>query len=89
MKKHEDYIFPKHNKKLSTEITKLPEDDFSFTENTSVETASSVDWEDKFKKLKAMIMPLLNNLSKDPHKDIHWPDRDKKIQEFKKKIQEL
>ena len=34
-----------------------------------------------------MIMPLLNNLMKNPEKDtILWPNRDKKIKEFVKKM---
>ncbi len=37
-----------------------------------------------------MIIPLLNNLAKDPDKEyIHWPNRTKKIEEFRKKIDKL
>ena len=37
-----------------------------------------------------MIMPLLNNLKKNPDKPyIVWPDREKKIDEFIKKLQNV
>lgn len=37
-----------------------------------------------------MIMPLLNNLKKNPDKpNIVWPDREKKIDEFIKKLQNV
>lgn len=42
-----------------------------------------------FNSLKELIMPLLLNLQKDPHKDIHWPNRDQKIGEIIKKIEFL
>lgn len=35
------------------------------------------------------ITPLLENLAKDPSKDIHWPDRDTKIKDFLKRIDEI
>ena len=37
-----------------------------------------------------MIMPLLNNLKKNPDKpNIVWPDREKKIDEFIKKLDDV
>ena len=37
-----------------------------------------------------MIMPLLNNLKKNPDKpNIVWPDRQKKIDEFIKKLDDV
>ena len=71
---------------MKNRITEIPETDFGFSFREPEET---IDYETKFNKLKEMIMPLLNNLKKNPEKDIHWPDRDKKIEEFIKKIQEL
>jgi len=42
---------------------------------------------DKVQGLRDMIMPLLNNLMKNPEKDtIVWPDREKKIKAFVKKM---
>lgn len=42
---------------------------------------------DKAQQMYDMIMPLLNNLKKNPDKpNIVWPDREKKIDEFIKKL---
>lgn len=42
---------------------------------------------DKVHGLRDMIMPFLNNLTKNPEKEyIMWPDRAKKVEEFIKKI---
>lgn len=50
-----------------------------------IETANELT--DKLHGLRAMIMPLLNNLAKDPDKSyIFWPDRADKIKAFIKKI---
>jgi hypothetical protein len=44
--------------------------------------------EAKAQKLFDMIMPLLNNLKKNPDKpNIVWPDRQKKIDEFISKLE--
>ena len=44
-------------------------------------------YKQNMKGLKNLIMPLLNNLMKNPEKDyIHWPDREEKIKEFIEKI---
>jgi hypothetical protein len=59
--------------------------DFGFTHASSEELAKGQ--EDKLQGLRAMIMPLLNNLMKNPEKDtIVWPDRKKKIEAFIKKM---
>ena len=59
--------------------------DFGFTFADSEEMkAQSVD---KVQGLRKMIMPLLNNLMKNPEKDtIVWPNRDKTIKNFIKKM---
>lgn len=52
-----------------------------------VDTANQLT--DKLHGLRNMIMPLLNNLAKDPSKEyILWPDRADKIKAFIKKIDE-
>ena len=43
----------------------------------------------KLLQVRDLIFPLLDNLMKDPHKDIRWPDRDKKLGELKSKIQTI
>lgn len=46
--------------------------------------------EAKAQKLYDMIIPLLNNLKKNPDKsNIVWPDRQKKIDEFIKKLDDV
>jgi hypothetical protein len=70
-------------------------DDFGFTFADSKESQSKViSFEDravsaeaKIDGLRAMIMPLLNNLMRNPEKDtILWPDRETKIKAFIKKM---
>jgi hypothetical protein len=56
---------------------------FSFANTEDIKTEAN----DKVEGLRKMIMPLLNNLMKNPEKDtIVWPDREKKIQAFIKKM---
>jgi ABC-type sugar transport system substrate-binding protein len=44
----------------------------------------------KAETMYKMIMPLLNNLKKNPDKpNIVWPDREKKIDEFIKKLENV
>jgi hypothetical protein len=74
---------------LQRDKMKLNEDDdFGFTFADSNEIQQKVaTTEDKLAGLRAMIMPLLNNLMKNPEKDtILWPDREKKIKAFIKKM---
>jgi hypothetical protein len=63
-------------------------DDFGFTFADSNEIQAKVTTtENKLEGLRNMIMPLLNNLMKNPEKDtILWPDREKKIKAFIKKM---
>lgn len=64
------------------------DDDFGFSLVSEDElNAGVLDATDKLHGLKKMIMPLLNNLMKNPDKEyIYWPDRVKKIQAFIKKM---
>jgi preprotein translocase subunit SecE len=39
--------------------------------------------------MKRTIFPLLEKLSETPEKDIHWPNRDQKMKELMKKIEEI
>ena len=56
---------------------------FSFVDTNEIKEQAK----DKVQGLRDMIMPLLNNLMKDPDKDtILWPDREKKIKAFVKKM---
>lgn len=61
------------------------ENDFGFTFVDSKELKTQS--EDKVQGLRNMIMPLLNNLMKDPEKDtIVWPNREKSVKAFIKKM---
>lgn len=64
------------------------EDDFGFTTMDEVEIkAGEIDNYEKLLGLRKMIMPLLNNLKKNPEQEyIKWPDREKKIDQFIKKM---
>ena len=56
---------------------------FSFVDTNEIKEQAK----DKVQGLRDMIMPLLNNLMKNPEKDtILWPDREKKIKAFVKKM---
>jgi len=64
--------------------------DFGFTavDETELETTvasqvAAATAEEKLKKLYDAIIPLLQNLKKNPEKDyIKWPNRVKKVEEF-------
>lgn len=44
-------------------------------------------YKNQVKALQKLITPLIKNLSKNADKDyIYWPNRDKKLQEFKNKV---
>jgi phage-related tail protein len=64
--------------------------DFGFTSTTSDEIAAPIitsKSNDTVDKLLKAITPLLDNLAKDPDKDvIHWPNRKEKIEAFRKKL---
>ena len=56
-------------------------------EHSKIVAKTTTDLTDKLHGLRDMIMPLLNNLSKDPDKTyILWPDRSEKIKAFIKKV---
>jgi len=59
-------------------------------EQSKIVEETTAQMQDKLHGLRDMIMPLLNNLAKDPEKQyILWPDRAKKIQAFIKKVNEF
>lgn len=56
-------------------------------EQSKIVQQTEVVLTDKLHGLRKMIMPLLNNLAKDPEKTyVFWPDRAEKIAAFIKKI---
>ena len=53
------------------------------------ETAANVS-QNKLEAMYKLIVPLIDNLMKDPDKSyIYWPDRQAKLQAFKKKLQSV
>lgn len=63
----------------------LDQEDFGFTHVDSAKTVVST----KADLIKKKIGPFLDNLAKNPDKDIHWPDRDQKITKFKKELWDI
>ena len=66
--------------------------DFGFTTYSEQEIKDNLSpkKDDRAERLRDMIMPLLNNLKKDPDKEvIVWPNRVKKIDEFIKKMNKV
>lgn len=56
---------------------------------TSV-SAEATTLQNQLTKLYSMVVPLLNNLAKNPDKNyIHWPDRVKKIEEFRAQLDKV
>lgn len=67
----------------------MAKSDFDFGFSTHSEEELTVQDKTKLYGLKDMIMPLLNNLMKNPEQDIiKWPNRKAKIEEFIKKMDE-
>ena len=65
--------------------TNIDDDDFGFTFSDSEEQKAQS--KDKVQGLRDMIMPLLKNLMKNPEKDtIVWPNREKTIKNFIKRM---
>lgn len=66
-------------------------DDFGFTIMSESEIPNNSDfYKAKMLALHKAIMPFLKNLVKDPQKEvIHWPNREKKINDFIKKLDKI
>lgn len=56
-------------------------------QQTKVVAKTEADYSNKLEGLRAMVMPLLNNLAKDPEKTyVFWPDRAAKVKAFIDKV---
>ena len=64
-------------------------DDFGIETIDNIGHIPINEHERKIDELMDAIMPFLNNLMKDPNKDIHWPNRDKIIQKFILKLEKI
>lgn len=72
-------------------FTTVDENELEVLQNTKAElestTIEALDAQERLNKLYNMIMPLLNNLAKNPEKDyIYWPNRLDKIEQFRDAI---
>lgn len=75
-------------------FTAVDEDELEIVQNKAkdVENAklASATTEDRLNKLYNAIVPLLNNLKKNPEKDyILWPNRMAKVEEFEAHLQNI
>lgn len=66
-------------------FTSVSEDVFQQAE------AAAQEGQLKAEAIYKLVLPLLNNLSKDAEKNayIHWPNRKEKIEAFKKKLEDI
>lgn len=73
---------------ISEEELKKQENELKeFVEKTN---ATASELEERLAKLYKAIIPLLNNLEKNPEKEyILWPNREKKIKEFRTKLKNI
>jgi hypothetical protein len=71
------------------QIEDLEEFDLGFTTFSANEVNEVKEYQDRLSKVRKMIIPFLENLMRDPDKDIHWPNRDVKIGEFKRKLEDI
>ena len=88
-----------HNIKMSDDIfdfgfTAVTEDELEAVQELtqkSTSTAENLDAvQDKIDNLYNAIIPLLNNLKKNPQKDyIHWPNRLTKVEQFEEMLTKI
>jgi len=88
MKKNEEWDFgftavDETDLGLSKQNVESLEDEIELLKSELKSTKESME------DIRKLVMPLLNNLMKNPEKEmIHWPDREQKIKQFIKKINE-
>ena len=90
----EQNVQARHSKTFSENNMK-EEDEFDFGFTTEQDTTPALaeslnDYKSRMEKMYKAIIPLLNNLEKNPDQEmIKWPNRDKKIKEFKLKLKKI
>ena len=78
---------PHNNNIFDFGFTAVHEDELEATKQVDVAYKTAAAHEDKLKRLYDAILPLLQNLKKNPEKEyIKWPNRVKKVEEFEKMI---
>jgi hypothetical protein len=71
-------------------FTTIAEDELDVTKQVDVAERAAAHHEDKLNRLYQSILPLLQNLKKNPEKEyIKWPNRVQKIEEFESKISKI
>lgn len=81
--------------KTFSETKMIEEDDFDFGFTTEQDTTPALaeslnDYKSRMERMYKAVLPLLNNLEKNPDQEmIKWPNRDKKIKEFKLKLKNI
>jgi hypothetical protein len=75
-------------------FTAVTEDELEVVQKAAAQvqdsTASASDYQEKLQNLYNAVIPLLQNLKKNPDKNyIYWPNRTAKIEEFETHIQQI
>jgi hypothetical protein len=75
-------------------FTAVDEDELEAVQQISSKVEETADevtkLQNKVSELYNAVVPLLNNLKKNPEKDyIHWPNRLKKVEEFEDYLQNI
>jgi hypothetical protein len=71
-------------------FTAVNEDEFEVTKQVDIAKSAAAYHEDKLNRLYRSILPLLQNLKRNPEKEyIKWPNRIQKIEEFEAKISQI
>jgi len=75
-------------------FTAVTEDELEVVQQAAAQvqetSASASDYQERLENLYNAIIPLLQNLKKNPEKSyIHWPNRSAKIEEFETHIQKI
>jgi hypothetical protein len=85
-----DFGFSAVNENELSSMKELEAKAQSLAQQAAANEQLGVAVNEKLKKMYNMIVPLLDNLAKDPDKGyIYWPDRQKKLAQFKKKLKDL
>jgi hypothetical protein len=75
-------------------FTAVDEDELEAVQQAAAQaqnlSASASDYQEKLQNLYNAVIPLLQNLKKNPDKNyIYWPNRTAKIEEFETHIQQI
>lgn len=75
-------------------FTAVDEDELDVVQKAAAQvqdsTASASDYQERLQNLYNAVIPLLQNLKKNPDKNyIYWPNRTSKIEEFETHIQQI